>query len=191
MKHSIKILVIVLLISICYNSSTAQLIEKKMFSFSMDYGVNYFFNEDGFYKHHNITLNAFSINGSYILGEHEIGVVLGKSDIATKRYFQTEIQSGETTILYNDNYLEPETINWYGLEYKYNFRNSLNFGFKLAHQDGGGTYHEFSLGKKFNVSEYIFLRLSVNYSISTINLFEFKSSSHYQLGTLAGFYIRL
>jgi hypothetical protein len=129
-----------------------------------------------------------SINCSYLIGNNEIGLVVGKNDVAIK---ETRYLYFFDSAIYTSNYLGQKNISWYGIEYKYYFKELFNAGIKVCHVDGGGTYHELTFGKLFNISDDLFLKLSINYSIVTGSIFNFKSSSDYQLGSLAGFYVKL
>ncbi len=107
---------------------------------------------------------------------HEAGISIGQNDGSQKKYLRTEINGTDTIDIFSSK-LQRISFSWFGIYYKYHLGDYFYAGIKIGHSPEEGTYHEFSIGKDYEVAKNFCIRLNFAACIITDDLFHFKNTN--------------
>ncbi|MBI5403339.1 MAG: hypothetical protein HY959_08040 [Ignavibacteriae bacterium] len=152
--------------------------------------------KDVYEKGQKWSINYLEYNISYLLNDfHEIGLSIGKSDFTYPKRFiigpSTSQGYPDTLITFSNinDLFALETINWYTLFYNFHYKKYFYFGIKL-----GGAYNAFrvfSIGKYIELRNPFYLKLEINYSFRSSDLFEFNKRKSEKISLVLGFGLNL
>lgn len=155
----------------------AQSLKPPYFQLGINNGANIFFGEDGYKLKNQFTFNMLNFELGYRFNTyHEAGISAGRNDKTYKEFLGININGQDTTFMFNFS-VKSRTFNWYGIYYKFHLEDYLYAGIKIGHSPEEGTYHEFSIGKDYEVAKNFCIRLNFAACIITDDLFHFKNTN--------------
>ena len=176
-KLKIFFSVVVLLAIFFTFDAPAQSQKPPYFQLGINNGANIFFGQEGYSLKNQFTFNMLNFEMGYRFNTyHEAGISVGRNDKTYKEFLGTYINGQDTTFMFNFT-VKSLTFNWYGAYYKFHLEDYFYAGIKIGHSPEEGTYHEFSVGKDFEVAKNLFIRLNVAACITTNDLFDFKNTN--------------